>query len=607
MLQAFIEHANLARLNSLKRVRSGGETLTPELVKQFFSRFRALHLELYNIYGPSETASAVTDWQCFPENTKTYIPIGKPSANVCLYVLNQSGQPVPIGVPGELYIGGIQVGTGYLNNPELTTERFININIAGKTARVYKTGDRVKWLENGSLVYLERTDRQIKLRGFRIELGEIEAALRQHDTITQAAVVLHHDPHGNYCLVAYLTQTPHAKPITNHALRAWLKQRLPTYMIPTHLEIIDDLPLTPSSKVDYLRLQTLQTPLDISAEEFIKPRNLDEEQLVNIWSDVLGIAQIGIHDSFFELGGDSLLAIDLFSSIEKITGQYLPLGTLFDAPTIAQQASILQKSRQTIQNTSVVGIHTCGTKPPLFIAPPIGGTALMFRRLAYFLGADQPLYVFQPLGIDGKTTPHTTTEEMATYYIQQMLTIKPTGAYRIGGSCFGAHIAWEMASQLKQQGKEIEALLLLDPGPPANGPQWSAPKRTPILKRAIHYSYYFLKRAIHHSQQGVLIKITLNKIKQMKFRSNNPFDRLVKTHRIAQRSYIASPLSIRALLIQSKQYSIPEYQKKWEALTQKGLDRIIIPDSTHLSLLAENDNDTSQMANHIRHYLQNNL
>ncbi len=334
MLQVFLNEPKLEQCN-LRQVICSGEALPFELKERFFSRLQA---QLHNLYGPTEAAIDVTYWQCKPKSHLSTVPIGRPIANIQLYILDQYLQPVPIGVPGELHIGGVGLARGYLKRPELTQQKFIPNPFKKEDARLYKTGDLVRYLKDGNIEYLGRLDDQVKIRGFRIELGEVEAMLSQHPQVRET-VVLAEDQPGNKRLVAYIV--PHLQPPTTNELRVFLLENLPDYMVPSAFVVLESLPLTPNGKVNRKALSAIKQTLEL--EGIIPPRTPVEEILVSIWTEILGIEKIGIYHNFFELGGHSLLATQVISRIHDSFLIELPLRTLFEKQTIADLAqSIVQ-------------------------------------------------------------------------------------------------------------------------------------------------------------------------------------------------------------------------------------------------------------------------
>ncbi|MEH2149873.1 non-ribosomal peptide synthase/polyketide synthase [Nostoc sp.] len=365
MLRAFLEEESVKNCRSLKRVICSGEALPKELQERFFA---CLGCQLHNLYGPTEAAIDVTFWECQPESNLKTVPIGRPISNTQIYILDQNLQPVPVGVPGELHIGGVGLARGYLNAKELTQEKFIPNPFSGSrgaeeqrgrgarerrkkiaqspvpSPRLYKTGDLARYLPDGNIEYLGRIDNQVKIRGFRIELGEIEAALSQHQDVQTSLVIVREDNPSDQRLVAYIVPQKDQTP-TVSLLRSFLKEKLPEYMVPAAFVILESLPLTPNGKVDRRALPAPEASSELLAK-YVAPRTPIEELLVQIWAQVLKVEQVGIYDNFFELGGHSLLATQLVSRVRSSLKVELPLRSLFAAPTIAELALLLVQQLQ---------------------------------------------------------------------------------------------------------------------------------------------------------------------------------------------------------------------------------------------------------------------
>jgi amino acid adenylation domain-containing protein len=364
MLHVFLEHPDAAACTSLERIICSGEALPFTLQQRCLG---LLDAQLHNLYGPTEAAVDVSYWPCRRDDQRTSVPIGRPIANIQLYVLNSALQPVPVGVAGELHIGGIGVARGYLNRPALTAERFIPDPFSTIGARLYKTGDLVRYLPDGNIDYLGRLDHQVKVRGFRIELGEIETALAQHPRCDEAVVVARTDQpsaggHADTRLVAYIVENKEQSTEEHERvglrrevpgteglaaeLRGYLRERLPEYMIPSAFVVLDELPLSANGKLDRKALPIpAQTRRDVTPQ-YVAPRTPIEAAIAKIWTEVLGVTPIGIHDSFFELGGHSLLAAQLIARIRTSFGQELPLRRLFETPTIAGLAQNIVQTAQ---------------------------------------------------------------------------------------------------------------------------------------------------------------------------------------------------------------------------------------------------------------------
>ncbi|MDF5723734.1 MAG: amino acid adenylation domain-containing protein [Rhizonema sp. PD37] len=465
---------------SVRLVIIGGEQVLPEKLKLWRKcvddRLRSHKLGkpplLINGYGPSEATVQVTTCklsELVAENTQLQLPIGRPISNVQTYILDKYLQPVPIGIAGELYIGGVCLARGYFNYPELTAEKFIQNpfqNSRGEkedqssnSDRLYKTGDLARYLPDGNIEFLGRSDTQVKIRGFRIELGEIEAILSQHPQVQETTVIVREDNPGNKRLVGYIVAKQ--KPPRTDQLRRFLKQKLPDYMVPSAFVMLDALPVTVNNKVDHRALPTPDSGLSIKAS-FIAPRNSLELQLLQVWEEVLNVHPIGVRDNFFDLGGHSLLAISLMARIQQQFGKNLPLVLLFQQATVEHLSSFLREQTDSPSWSTLVPLQPKGSKRPFFCIHPGGGTVLWYRDLARHLSPDQPFYGLESQGLDEQQKPHDRVEDMAADYIQAIQTVQPQGPYQIGGWCFGGLVAFEMAHQLQTQGQQVSFLGLID-------------------------------------------------------------------------------------------------------------------------------------------------
>jgi amino acid adenylation domain-containing protein/non-ribosomal peptide synthase protein (TIGR01720 family) len=336
MLQLFMDNADVTMCKSLKRVICSGEALSTELQNRFLEKSSA---GLHNLYGPTEAAVDVTYWQCRPNEKRISTPIGKAIANTQIYVLDKKMNLQPKGIPGELYIGGVQVARNYHNRPALTAEKFVPDPFSDKSgARLYRTGDLVRFIENGNIEFLGRIDHQVKLHGLRIELGEIENALRENTYIDDSIVIVHEDKKGEKRLAAYILTSDKEK-IPVAGLRAQLAQQLPEYMVPSFFTFMDAFPLSPSGKVDRKKLPEPEIKREDIGSDFQEARNEKEKTLLEIWHSILNVKKIGINDNFFELGGDSILSIQVIARAKQAGLSLLPK-QLFENPTIAGLAAV---------------------------------------------------------------------------------------------------------------------------------------------------------------------------------------------------------------------------------------------------------------------------
>lgn len=477
MLRLFLESAKLPKHSSIRQVFCSGEELGADLQRIFFA---ASDAELHNLYGPTEAAVDVTYWACRRDDRRSFVPIGRPIANTQIYILDHKLSPVPIGVSGELHIGGIGLARGYLNRPELTAERFITDVVSRRNgARLYKTGDLSRYLPTGEIQYLGRIDHQVKIRGFRIELGEIGAVLAQHPGIKQCVVTAREERPGEKMLVAYFEAQADTAPETNE-LRAYLKKELPEYMVPATFVRMERLPLSPNGKIDTKVLPAPEQKSGESHENFLAPRDSVEQVLAQLWAKVLSLPRVGLNDNFFELGGHSLLAVRIIVEIEKIYGQRLPLATLLQAPTVGALAEVLRRENWKPSWSSLVPLQPGGSKLPLFLIHSHGGNVLEYYPLANHLDQDQPVYALQARGLDGNIPKGESLEQIASAYLKEIRTLQSEGPYLLGGFCFGGLVALEAAQQLQAAGQKVALVVMIQtthPGASAFAPGSSPANR----------------------------------------------------------------------------------------------------------------------------------
>jgi amino acid adenylation domain-containing protein len=471
---------------ALRLVIIGGERAVPQHVFTW-RRLVGEQVRLLNTYGPTETTIVVTsaDLQesIDPERDQREVAIGRPVANTRAYLLDAALQPVPRGVVGELYIGGDCLGRGYLHRPELTAERFITVELLPDTPeRLYRTGDLARYRPNGDLEFGGRADRQMKIRGFRIESGEVEAALLLQPGIENAVVVECRDPANNQHLAAYLTTSAN-QPIPSDELRTALLRNLPAYMTPTQFIWLDKMPLTPSGKIDTRALPEPEWSRSAQPQEASRPFSETEQKILVIWQEIFGREQIGLNESFFDLGGHSLMAARMLARMEKEMGASLPLATLFNQATIAALAAELERADAEAVWSSLVPIqagNSHGTAP-LFLVHQVQGDIVRYFQLAPHMPADQPIYGLRARGLDGRSEPHNTISGMAAYYIDLVRSVQPQGPYCLGGHSFGGIVAYEMAQQLSTAGEQVALVAMID----VNLDQENLPDDLQLNKRQI--------------------------------------------------------------------------------------------------------------------------
>jgi len=482
-------------LAPLEQLLAGGDVLSPPHVARVLARFPAL--KIVNGYGPTEASTFTCCHEISPKDAAGPIPIGRPIANTKVYVLDRGGRPAPIGVPGELYAGGDGVALGYWERPDLTSERFVPDPFSPEPgARLFRTGDRARWREDGVVEFLGRWDAQVKVRGFRVEPAEVERALEEHPDVREAVVEARRDSRGDRTLVAWVVSAE-GRRVSAEEIRRWTLGRLPGHLAPSLFVPVDSLPLTAQGKIDR---RALPEPAAGREEAIVSPQDGIELALVRIWEDVLGVRSVSVRDNFFALGGHSLLAVRLFARIENVLGRRLPLATLFQAPTIEQLAAVMRKEGWSAPWSSLVVIQGGGGRPPFFCVPGVGGNVVGFHMLARHLGADQPVYGLQARGLDGVAPPDTSVEEMAAHYVAQMKAIVPCGPYYLGGASFGGKVAFEMARRLESEGEKVALLALFDTFAPGAGS--GAP--LPVVLR--HGFARFFARVDYHMENLLLQK-----------------------------------------------------------------------------------------------------
>jgi len=441
------------------KILCGGEAMPKELAYDLIDKCG----ELWNMYGPTETTvwSTVEKVEVNENDKIGYINLGKPIDNTFIYVLNTEFQPVPVGYPGELFIGGDGLARGYFNLPAMTQEKFLPdpfSDIPG--ARMYRTGDLVQQTEEGKLEFLNRVDSQVKIRGFRIELGEIESAISQFSTIKNNVTIVREDIPGDKKLVAYIIKEDEEVDIVD--LRQFLKTKIPDYMVPSAFVFIDQFPLTPNGKIDR---KVLPTPVDAAPQQtknYIAPQTETEKKLAAIWSDVLKIKQIGIDEDFFEIGGHSMVAVTLMVKIEKQLGVRLPLAILFDNSTIQDMALLIDQKSEQVNWGSLVPIRSKGSKRPLYLVHGAGLNLLLYTTIVANLDPDQPVFGLQAKGLDGEDEPLYTIEEIAAYYNEEIFKVDKSGSYSLAGFSMGGQLAYEMARQLLEAGNKVSFLGVFD-------------------------------------------------------------------------------------------------------------------------------------------------
>jgi amino acid adenylation domain-containing protein len=460
LFQVMVEE-HLESLKGLRYLLAGGDVLSVPHVRRAFDGLPGT--ALINGYGPTENTTFTTCHRITAEDCeRASIPIGRPIANTTVQILDEQGRTVPIGIPGELFTGGDGLALRYHNDPELTAERFVTFS----NAPFYKTGDLCRWLPDGTIEFVGRRDHQVKVRGFRIELGEIESVLASHPEIRQSKVAVRGDSSETKRILAWVLPEQGSL-LDAPALSAWLEARLPAYLRPDGVALVDVFPVTANGKID---VAALPDPARKAAEAkaYSAPEGETEQKLAALWSELLQVPEIGRDDDFFTLGGHSLLALRLFSRINREFGRTLPLAALLGHPTISKLAALLCPQAEAglpdgAGKGHLVTLSESGDGTPLFCLHGGDGGVLFYRSLAELMPQRFPLHAIESLDLssNGPITP-ASVEETAAAYVENLLSVHPGGPFRLAGYSFGGVVAHEMACILQERGHTVEFLGLFD-------------------------------------------------------------------------------------------------------------------------------------------------
>ncbi|OAD41802.1 hypothetical protein LPB72_10875 [Hydrogenophaga crassostreae] len=530
----------------------GGEPLTGNLASQLLARCS----EVWNMYGPTETTVWSSCCQVRPDATQA-IDLGRPVLNTSIQVLDEHLQVCPIGVPGEIYIGGTGVALGYYKREELTAERFIQQPRAegGTYPRIYRTGDSGRWRHDGSLEHRGRLDDQIKLRGFRIELGEIEANLLTHAAVARTVVMLREDLPGQVRLVAYVV--PNGAMPSRENLREHLSRWLPDHMVPGLFVELDSIPVLPNGKTNRRALPVPPAARADTNSPPAAPRNGTETSILAIWQETLQVERLGIHDNFFDFGGHSILAVGVVSRIETALERPCALALLFKYPTVAGlSAALAQPAEKDTPDVPVAVLRPGEGGPGLFL---LAG-AEMYRHLARRLDSQMPVYgVFSQTEIDILQKPAETAlstvsvETLALEYLALIRSIQPHGPYYLGGFSIGGVLAFEVAQRLRQAGEEIGLIVLLDSMLPGRGIKH--------LLAGLHRRLRMIRR------QGLKHLLHVYRVYQgQTAQRHEPGNRRNQTYARAMRAHHATPCDLRALFLQAGDDASTAPAYGWKAL-----------------------------------------
>lgn len=513
--------------SQLREIITAGEQLV--ITADIRNLFKKLpQCRLINQYGPTET-HVVSSYPLpeDPDQWPTLPAIGRPISNAEVHILDKHLRPVPTGITGEIYVGGVCLAKGYLGDPKLAEEVFITDSRSEK--RLYRTGDLARWQADGTIEFLGRADTQIKIRGYRIEPGEVEAFLLGHPRIAQAAVVAREVQKGDSekvlpvekQLVAYIVPEEPNTPVAIDQLRAFLKHALPEPMLPSDYVTLDALPYSPNGKVDRKALPAPDIKRDLQPEKQVPPRTDLEEKIAEAWCKVFGLESVSVEANFFDLGGHSLLANRLCYEIKRRTGIRVVISILLREPTIAALAAHIESENQNTKFRSLVVLQETGDKPPLFCIHGWGGEVYGFLDIARHLAPDRPVYGLQAIGLDGSTPRHTRVEDMAELYASEILTQRSEGPYHLIGHSAGGWIAYAVAQTLLQAGHKVN-LCILDSRMSCRVPVWLfLPVRCIELSTRLSHHYRNLKMLpAGKRRQYMTEKLTFAKIKLFKPRES---------------------------------------------------------------------------------------
>ncbi|AYL95862.1 non-ribosomal peptide synthetase [Mucilaginibacter celer] len=588
--------------NTPIKVICGGEALPKELAERILGKASSL----WNVYGPTETTIWSTIKQIKADDVA--ITIGRPIDNTSIYILDKNLNPLDTGTIGEIYIGGDGLAVGYLNQPQLTAEKFIDDPFSDNAGdKMYRTGDLGRFMEDGEIECLGRADAQIKIRGYRIETGEIEYHLINQPNVKQAVVVAQPDKKGINKLVAYITIDDNYLMEDEIARqknwRSSLKNALPDYMVPDDFIVITAIPLTPNGKMDKKALIQTSAPIAEAVNVYVAPRTDVEKLVADIWSEFLEIDKVGVYDNFFEMGGHSLIAVQVMARIEKVTGKRLPLAALFENSTVEKLSLMLEMDGKSIVWDSLVPIKPNGSKMPLYIVHGAGLNVLLFNALAINMDADQPVYGLQAKGLNGIDEPLSEIKDIAAHYIGAIQAQNPNGPYALAGYSFGGIIAWEMTRQLEAQGKQVKMLAMFDTyayRSPFFDPWLTMQtKRAKFFMRKLKYNLFTpegLSQSLTEKTKNIkrhatrmLWKLTNDNQQEGFFGYSNKIDEM---NQLAERRYQLKPYNIAIELFRANTHTfyMDDFENLgWKPYALKGINVHPIPGEHNSIFKAPND------------------
>ena len=587
------------------KVLCGGEAWPAQLAEQLLPRCASL----WNMYGPTET----TIWSAVHQVLAgTPVLIGHPIANTEFYVVDSLLHPVPVGVAGELLIGGAGLARGYLNRPELTAEKFVGDPFRrGAPSRLYRTADLVRYRSDGNLEFLGRIDQQVKMRGFRIELGEIESVLRSHAAVREAVVVMREEREKQIVAYVVLAGEPSC---TTAELRDYLKRKLPAYMVPAVFSVLENLPLTPNGKVDRKALSVADyTPSERqSTQDLVLPQTLLEMQLLQIWQSILGSQNIGVRDSFFEIGGHSLLAVSIINEINKLSGVNLTIPIFFLNPTIRGMARVIEEEKDGNPVPTLVPLRPSHNEGTLYFVEASMGMCRLAERLdasqASFAAVVPISSAVLEAAVEGRSADLPNLEALAAPYAELIGTHRAAGPCVLIGHSFGGALAFEVAHQLERRGKRVDLVVLLDAS--IRVPGWDRLKKLTYrrLLWAINWRLGRLRSVAMERALALFPKssdtpgpVTSDSVRGQLYRpfATVPWEILQRVYAKASHSYRGRQLESFGILFRAQETDRYEHfaDMGWGGLFNEGLEIITTP-GDHMSLLEDANID------HLSHTLR---
>lgn len=600
--------SGLQQRRSLKAL-AGGEPLTKELADKLLN----LTASLWNMYGPTETTIWSTLKQVLPG--EKLITIGKAIHNTQVYIMDEAGNPLPVGTPGEIYIGGDGVAQGYLNRPELTADKFVADTVSTtSTSKLYRTGDLGKLLDNGEIQCLGRIDNQVKIRGHRIELGEIESLVASLESVKQSVVIAYDDALLNKYLVAFvIAERLGQGPVARELVVQWretLSAYLPDYMLPEEFVSVAQFPLTPNGKIDRKAFpKPERTHAHTVTHKTIAPVTDAEKLIARIFAQTLGLPEVGLTDDFFALGGHSLLAVKVMVAIEKETGERLPLAAFFNNSTVEKLAALLAGEQTEDSWETVVPIKAEGTKPPLFLVHGSGLNLLLFKSIGDNFDADRPLYGIQAIGLTKEVELPGSVEAIAAYHIPEILKIQPKGPYAVAGYSYGGFMAYEIAKQLIAMGKEVSFFGIIDTNAwAAMPPETELGRMLKKVLRQFHKIPFFINSFIKHPKEALAYQklVFRRKFPKKNAAAHNPAvqqytgyeKQLRKKYNQVVDRYRIKPFDIEVSLfkVEKRIYFIdsPKYMG-WNKVALKGVKTYTVPGDHNTFRLPPHDRAFAQI------------